>query len=412
MPLSLTKYIMEGGERYALLVDENRIPAFYPTLYITSQVRNTNRSTATAEQHLAAIKILTKFCDKENIHLTDRILHRKYMTVGEIDKLHDACREKRPAKRSVIVSMKKGYVAPTQHVKLDTTHIYLSRIASYVEWLAKTLLSSAWLNAETSRQIESFANQIRSRRPSTPGRNVDDVAPRGISEEQELILFEVMRPGHKDNPFDSTVQFRNYLILKMLRLLGPRGGELLNVKIEDFDFSTNLLSIVRRADDPTDSRIDQALVKTRQRVIPVAPSTMAEIRRYIVEFRKYTPNSNRHSYLLVTHKSGPTQGQPLSLSTLQYIFDVIVEEFPHLDITAHDLRHRWNVVYGEEMDKTTRSHAEVEQTRNFLEGWAPGSKQGQHYAARHVRNKAHQASIETQEIFEKKISDHHQKKKD
>lgn len=332
------------------------------------------------------------------------------MTVGEIEKLHDACREKRTGKRSVVVSMKKGYTAPAQQVALSTTYIYLSRIASYVEWLAKTLLSSAWLNAETSRQIESIANQIRSRRPNTPGRNVDDVAPRGISEKQELILFEVTRPGHEDNPFDSTVQSRNYLILKLLRLLGPRGGELLNVKIEDFDFSTNLLSIVRRADDPTDTRIDQALVKTRQRVIPVAPSTMAEIRRYIVEFRKYTPNSNRHSYLFITHKSGPTQGQPLSLSGLQYIFDAITKAFPDLDFTAHDLRHRWNVVYGEEMDKTTLSHAEIEQTRNFLEGWTPGSKQGQHYAARHVRSKAHQASLETQTAFEKQIAKHRKNK--
>jgi len=406
MSFGLKTYILRSGERYCVLLDGEGTPAFYPTLYVTSMVRNAGKATATMEQHLSAIKILLHFCSGSKIDLEQRIRSEKFLTLGEMDGLKDECQQKRLAiKKSKVVSLKNGYKSPAPTVESQTVYIYLTRIADYLKWLCELYLSGKSFTTETSKKIEKFYNAILVRRPVVRGRNVDDEAYRGVTAEQERRLFEVTQPGHPENPFmDPSVQVRNYLVLKLLRLTGARGGEVLNIQVADLDFATNLLYIKRRADAKEDCRARQPRVKTRQRALPLAQSSMEEIRFYIVEIRKRIPNSAKHPYLLVSHKSGPSQGQPLSVSSLQEMFNVIGAAHPELTCaTAHDLRHRWNVVYSEAMDKTTHKYEEVEQWRTFLAGWAPGSKQGQHYNARHVRVKAHKAMLDAQEAFSRRV---------
>ena len=407
MKFQTKTYKMESGERCCLLGDDLGMPSFCPTLYITTQVRNAGKSVATAEQCLSGIKILLEFCDNEKINLDERICSGTFLSLGEIEALRDACQTRRqPLKVGNVRSLKKGHVPPVPKVKTATTYLYITRIADYLEWLCRYLLGSQSFTKETASRIVALVAGLRARRPFIIGRNIDDEAYRGVSEAQERLLFDVMRPGNPRNPFlNPGVQVRNYLIVKLLRVMGPRGGELLNVQIRDFDFSNNQLRIIRRADAPEDHRAIQPRVKTQQRVLPLAPSTIAEVRCYIVEVRKHIPNAARDPYLFVAHKSGPTQGKALSVSSLHEMFHTIAAAHPQLTgVSAHDLRHRWHVVYSETMDaQSEKSHAEVEQWRNILAGWVVGSKQGQHYAARHIRTQAHKAMLDEQERFERDV---------
>jgi integrase len=400
-------YKMETGERCCLLLDDLGMPPFCPTLYITTQVRNYGKSVAKADQCLSGIKILLEFCDRAKIDLDERIRAATFLTVGEIDSLRDACQMRRkPVRGGNVVSLKKGYISPVPKVQSTTTGIYIWCIAEYLEWLCRYRLGSQRFTKETALRINAFVAEVKERMPFIMGRNVDDEACRGVTEAQERLLFDVMRPSNPRNPFrDLGVQIRNYLIVKLLRLLGARGGELFNVQIRDFDFSTNQLRIVRRADAPEDHRANQPRVKTQQRVLPLAPSTMDEVRCYIVEVRKRIPNAARDPYLFVTHKSGPTQGKALSMSSLHEMFYTIAAVHSELEgVTAHDMRHRWHVVYGEAMDAQLMiSHGEAEQWRNMLAGWTDGSAQGRHYAARHIRSQAHKAMLSEQERFERKV---------
>lgn len=408
MKFQTVTYKMESGERSCLLTDEFGMPEFGPTLYITTQVRNAGKSVATAEQCLSGIKILLEFCDNERIDLDERIRTGAFFTPGEIDMLRDACQERRePLSVGKVRSLKKGYVPPIRKVRTATTYLYITRIANYVKWLCRYHLGSRQFTKETACRVDAFVAGILERRPFIMGRNIDDEAYRGISESQERLLFDVMRPGNSRNPFtDFGVQVRNYLIVKLLRLMGPRGGELLNVQIKDFDFANNQLRITRRADAPEDHRTRQPRVKTQQRVLPLSCSTMTEVRCYIVEVRKRIPNAARDPYLFVAHKSGPTQGKALSISSLHEMFHTISAAHPELEgVTAHDLRHRWHVVFSEAMDSQSKtSHTEAEQWRNMLAGWTVGSAQGQHYSARHIRSEAHKAMLCEQERFERKVS--------
>lgn len=404
--MHISTYKKSGGERCAILIDNLGMPLFWPTLYITTVIRNSSKSVATAEQCLAGIKILLEFCESKAIDLIERIQSEFFLTLGEIDAIRDECQRKRRHVAETAVIRLRGGLSTAPRLSSATTYLYLTRIADYLKWLCRYLLKEKRFEVGTSKKIDFFVGEIAIRRPRVPKSGVDDEQLCGITIEQERLLFELLIPANPSNPFqDARVQIRNYLIVKLLRLLGPRGGELLNIQISDFDFRKNQLRIVRRADAIEDHRSQQPRVKTRQRVLPVAQSSMDEVRYYIVEVRKHIPNAARDPYLFISHRSGATQGRALSLSSLQEIFKTIGRSNPELrGVTAHDLRHRWHVAYSEAMDAIPgHCTEELEQWRNFLAGWSENSKQSQLYSARHIRRKAHEAMLESQNNFEQKI---------
>lgn len=408
----VTKFIRPNGERYPILVDGENMPVFYPTLFATSQIRNSGLASATMEQALTAIKVLLVWCDKNAVDLKCRILNRTFLSTGELDGLADAAGTKRRGhKNSKVISLKKGWTRPAPKVDSATKNIYLLRIADFVKWLSDSLLASDRFTRETSDQIDKLVSGIKARMMKREGRNIDDEAKKGLTPEQEIRLFEVLTPGSTLNPFnDHGIQVRNYLLIKLLRLLGTRGGEILNLKINDIDWTAKHIKIIRRADTKADTRTRQPNAKTKQRILPLADSTLAEIREYIVGVRKNIPNSDFCKYLLVAHKSGPTQGKALSVSSLQGIFATIRASYPELNITPHDLRHYWNWTYSEAMAAQDRiGYLEAQQLRKLLAGWSLNSKMDAHYDATHIRKQAHEAMLLLQKQAEQIVRERKQK---
>lgn len=391
-----------------MLVDSQGMPAFYPTLFITSQIRGGDKATATMEQYLYSIKVLYRTCERFSIDLVERITSLKFLSMRELDEIRDECKRKRPAMAGAenVISLKKGYKQKGQSVAASTQHTYLTRIAHFLKWLCEHLLAAKRFNRETAERIRALESAILARRPRLADENVDDAERKGITKAQEDKLFRVLLPASLENPFaEAGVQIRNYLIVKLMRALGPRRGEVLNVQISDLDFQQNTLKIVRRADTSADRRRRQPKAKTNARVLVLSPTMMDELRYYIVNVRKRIPNSSRHPYLFVTHKSCPTQGQPLSISGQQEIFKQIGRVHTDLQLHAHMLRHTWNERYSEAMDGNPKhSHAEVEQWRNLMQGWTPTSTMGLRYNAVHIQRKAHEASLVTQAALEAKIA--------
>lgn len=384
------------GERWAMLLDGDGMPLFYPTLYNTTKLRNAGKSTSTQELHLTAIKILHEFCDLQHINLTERIRSKNFLTTGELDGLSDACRrKKRGVKQSSVVSLKKGHTPPMMKVDGTTHYTYLRCIAAYLKWLCEILLGTERFTTDVNRTVEALVEGIRARGITSASRAGDDDTLRGMTKAQETKLFQILQPGSDMNPFsDAGVQIRNYVLVKLTALTGARGGEVLNARTGDIDWETRTLSIVRRADSKQDPRRKQPRAKTNQRILPLTEETLKEIRSYIVHVRKHIPNAAAHSYLFVTHKSGPTQGQPISLSSLQALFATIRCAYPDLDISAHDLRHRWNWRYSETMQHQQKiGFVEAEQLRNVLAGWKPGSRTGQRYNKAYIQKQAYEAML-------------------
>ncbi|HBM1961967.1 TPA: site-specific integrase, partial [Escherichia coli] len=195
------------------------------------------------------------------------------------------------------------------------------------------------------------------------------------------------------------VQRRNRLMILLLFYLGIRGGELLNIRIQDIDFSANRIRIVRRADEQADSRTNEPNAKTRERLLPLAESLAQELHSYILQDRRKVRNAKKNDYLFVTYKSGPTLGNPISKGGYHKIFSVVRSISPQLyAATGHSLRHTWNRKFSERMDAMNEQVSEErqEQLRSYLMGWRDGSGTAATYNKRFIRQKGFEAALALQ----------------
>jgi len=398
-------FVMQSGERYSLLFDKTAgAPLFYPNLFITTQVRNKSNSVAAMESALSGINVLLSFCDEHRIDLTDRFLKREFFSFGEMDAIRDYCQldfgrwgiEPTDKVRSI---NSKVIQKPSRKTGLASEYIRLSHISKYVEWLATILLEAA-VDRKTSIDIAKMKKGFESRRPSSKGRNQLG-REKGLSQEQELALKEVVRPGSERNPFeDEATQVRNQLIILLLLHLGIRSGELLNIRVSDVDWSRNQIVIARRADEKNDPRRRQPLVKTLDRRLPIKDTLVSEMHNYITKIRRKIPGARKNEYLLVTHKSGPTEGQPMSRSTLIKVIKMVAGADPSLtNLHAHELRHTWNNRFSENMDARADAPEPSEQEiqRSYLQGWKPDSGTAATYTKRFTREKAIEAGLKLQD---------------
>jgi integrase len=399
--ISIQSFVMESGERYCLLVkSDSGVPLFYPNLFITTQVRNASLSFASMESALSSISVLLKFSDEHEIDLVERLRSGVFLKLNEVDALADFCQFNLSSKVAAnkVISLAK---VRKPRVANETVYRRLSVIAKYLEWLG-TLLSVS--GAVDQRKLGAVVKKIRSRRPVKKGRN-QSLLEKGLTDEQVDLLFEVFRPESELNPFEGkSTKVRNRLMFLMLHYLGIRMGELLSIKVKDVDFSNNQIVIARRADEKSDPRDDQPLVKTMDRRIPLKESLAAEIHNYVMNYRRKEMSARKHEYLFVVHKPGPTSGQPVSKATYNKVMTTVKALSPKLiDFTGHALRHKWNERFSQLMDSMDESpdEAQQEQLRSWLMGWKQGSGTAAHYNQRYIKNKANEAFLKLQTGIEK-----------
>ncbi|EPM8702645.1 tyrosine-type recombinase/integrase [Escherichia coli] len=391
---SINTFIMSSGERFCLVLDKKTgVPLFHPTLYITTQVRNQSDSISTVELVAGAISLFCNFLFDRNIDIEERLRTGKNLAIHEIDALRDYCERKVRLRKSLPYDIQKARL-----VNSATRHFRLTHIASYLSWLGERLNLK---QSNTSEMVE----RIKQRRPKIKRRSRRYKQDRSLDEKQIASLLEITMPGSTLNPFKNNVQVRNRIVILILYSLGIRSGELLNIRITDINFRDSSLAIRRRADDKADPRIKQPLVKTQERKLSLSAPLVKELHNYITNIRRHFKKSRKHEYLFVTHKSGPTQGMPLSSMAYHKIIDSIRNVAPEVNrLTGHKLRHTWNYEFSKKLDAMPDpiSEAEQEEMRSSLMGWTQGSKTAQIYNRRFIVNKAQTVALALQEVINKK----------
>jgi len=341
-----------------------------------------------------------RFLNRRNIDLELRIRKREFLHLHELDALCDFSQKK--------VHMLPAHVEVGQVFNLEemegaldcvnsgTQYARLTVVAKYIKWISEHLLSNN--DADDAQRIAALYEQICSRRPRKKGRN-EDAVDRSLSDEQLDVLLNLLKPGSVNNPFLESVQQRNYVMMLILMDLGIRGGELLNIKIQDIDFARQTIRCVRRADEKSDSRKKQGNVKTLTRLLPLSDKLVSEISAYITRERRGYKKLNDEGYLFLVHKAGPTCGSPLSLQGYYKIISVIRSRERDLyGLTGHRLRHSWNRKFSEYMDSmdSPPTEARQEQIRSALMGWKQGSGTAAHYNKRFIQKKAIEAALSLQ----------------
>ncbi|MCU7872976.1 MAG: site-specific integrase [Candidatus Thiodiazotropha sp. (ex Lucinoma borealis)] len=397
----VTRFAMDSGERYCLVVDHsNGLPLYYPNLYLTTQLRNRSVALATIEAEASHLVVLLCYLERRGVNLEARLSEKRFFKDFELDALRDFTQlklRKLPVETSASSMFSLEELEESaEKVCNGTQFVRLTAIANYLSWFARHLLDKS--EQGVVDQIDVMCGQIKARRPEKKGRN-DNRRDKSLSDEQLDVLFEVIRPGSDLNPFSDSVHKRNRLIILLLFHLGIRGGELLNIRIRDIDFSKSQLTIVRRADEKDDSRTNEPNAKTLGRLLPLGDVLAKELHDYITQARRKVPNAQRNDFLIVTHKEGPTQGQPISKAAYHKVVAVVRAVSPQLyAMSGHMLRHTWNRRFSERMDGMDSSPTEArqDQVRSFLMGWKEGSGTAAIYNRRFAEKKGHEASLEMQ----------------
>ena len=147
MKLIRTKF--ESGERYSLLVDDEGMPIWYPTLFATSKLRNSAKAPNTIEAHLNAIKLLIEWSHSSNIVLEEIFSAKQFLTTEQIEHLCIYLKEKKDKqiyedfKRPKIQrkELHRAKIRNEESVSSSTAYIRISYVAKYIDWLAKQVIS-------------------------------------------------------------------------------------------------------------------------------------------------------------------------------------------------------------------------------------------------------------------------------
>ncbi|EOM2493346.1 tyrosine-type recombinase/integrase, partial [Escherichia coli] len=368
MGYKVKKFIMSSGERGCLILDKkSNLPTYYQNLFLTTDIRNRGATASTMEIVATNLLIFSNFLDGRGIDIIERVELKKYFSVAEIDDLVRYAKQR--FDRQKIINIKStNYRFIAKRTFSYRIHVF----SRYLKWLCGLVHSSKGIHAKY--EVDVFIESIRAHIPRNSSLNMNEISEKSLNEEEIKVLFRLLEIGGIENPFHKEVQVRNRLIFTLLLNLGLRAGELLNLKIDDFDLRDNTLSVVRRHDSKEDGRSYQPLVKTGERVIPLSDELAREIFDYISNSREKMTKRKKHNFLFVAHCTGKNAGEPLSISAYEKVISTLKRASPELyNLSGHRLRHSWNYMYSKGIEGAELEYNRRKDLRNYLMGWSKES---------------------------------------
>lgn len=388
---------LSPGKQCVTLVDEDDIPLDYPGLFISQVVSRSRYSINTQERMVRDLQFFLLWWQERNKNggnLLERIQTGEYLTQNEIERFSDATRLKRGEafldpnvlsmhpeiqQRIVMEAVYAGQVKRSL-VKAQTTNYRLVMARRYINYLIQLIhgLNEPWVLRQ-SREDMLHALDLEMR-PVSSDEQTDPDSPKGSEPEisdNAIILLEHLIENDPSSIYfrqiwkNPTIQERNCLIIDLLRTTGIRRSELCGIKLDDIDFSTHKLRIIRRPNDKADRRALTSQVKTLSHTSVLPAHLRRRIKDYIVDIRSKVPGVQGVEYLFVAHKR-VTCGRELSLKAVSKIFvqfSLVLGE----SISAHKLRHRFVQDLKSLMDELKVDAEEQAQIMCQLLGWSPNS---------------------------------------
>ncbi|WP_350327103.1 tyrosine-type recombinase/integrase [Pectobacterium aroidearum] len=386
---NVLKIKTETGERCCIIKNHKTgIPEYYENIYL-SLLSHKGRSFNTILRVAYILVLFKRFLLENRIFLKDRLENKSFLNYTELYSLSSFLRKKGREKKILHMDNPKK-------MNDENVHYRLSIISDFIIWQYSAFYSNNLI--ESSELTTVFNNFVRKHKPKLGSNNYigKNENFKSLEEEQTNELFELLRIDNKLNPFSKNNRKRNLLMVYILNETGMRGGELLNLRIDDFIKEKQYLKITKRKDEVNEPRVLQPFVKTLERDIPISRVLVEMISNYI-EDRRWYKRSKEHNYLFITQKCGPSEGLPLSISGYHKIMSTI-QNSSHLNhsfrnFTGHSLRHTWNHRYNEKFQGVTSMFkiTELEQIRCVRMGWKLNSKSVLTYNKRYIYNKATEA---------------------
>lgn len=366
--------VFSTGERFPLVLAEDGLPVSLPTRYVIDRKRNSRQSSTLR----AIARTLSYFYDwalgvHEPFDPEIRLRSGPPLGGGEITSLARYLGAKRRFGTIAFPARRGGRKKERDLISNGSLNNQLDLIRDFVAWTAEVVRKPRAGEEEIRRLKTAFnAEHLTLTRPASKY---------GLTRDQQVRLLQLVDPGYSENPFNRSVRFRNRAIVSLLFESGIRRGELGKLRVEDVSVGvadTAFISVVRRADDPWDTRRNEPAVKTLGRRVPLSPWTAALLFEYLRRHR----GRCRHPYFF-TSSRGAT---PLDSSAINRIFARIGStlDFAGVELTPHTMRRTFE-------DNLMRAGGTLgidsdllEKIVNYVSGWTPDSKQSATYQRRAI----------------------------
>lgn len=454
--LKRERLIFQNGERYTCLINEQGVPDFWATLFLTTHYRSSSAETMRsivnilAHFHVWDMAQKKPFCQRivqeareAEAQPADKFKQPVFLSIGEVQSLARHCRLKTSSarkrlnpKKKKVVSMAMGAAAtkdPEPVVSLKYQRDRLTVISLFLSFIVENALREYEHYAYYLDAATKMCDLIIKQRSKKRGSKNGDVDPDKKAPSPEVFdqMISIAHPDNKNNPFTKLVRYRNYLAVRILYETGMRSGELLQLKVEDVNLASQSISIVRRHDDPEDIwRALEPNAKTNERDIPIPPDLVDLIRKYIVSERRemvqYLPKNKRHGFLLVSNKI--TVGHPVSLRQLSnLVLKLSKDKFlaslleskgfvVKKQASPHSYRHNRNNQISIIIDLINEKAVEEgrpekiitpkkeKQIRMYLMGHS-SEKSAEVYNLRHTKNSAERLNVKQMQLESDKLKD-------
>jgi hypothetical protein len=138
--------IFSNGERYPLLLNHEKKPHWYATLYATTQIRNASKAPNTIAAVLAVIRVLFSWARSQEQNLEYRFSQRNFLNEQELDSLRSYSQTKveasgnqkiKPVSQNNIERIRGKFNVSESRISSGTHYIRLTYIADYLERKAR-----------------------------------------------------------------------------------------------------------------------------------------------------------------------------------------------------------------------------------------------------------------------------------
>lgn len=411
LPLLVKTIRCADGERLPTLVDSNGVPDFEATLWVVSALRGRNFASATIEQALRSLNMLYLVLRTHKINLAERIRAGLLLDPAEIELIAKTARlrsfavvnesfqkkvdSEKPGSRVASINRLRTTMKAREEgsrVEAGTTAIRIGYIRAFLTWRVNREI----LRATGDRKLSLLAlrdlvdEELKNKTPMIKGRAVLG-GRMGLDRESQELLLRVVAPEHPRNPWRGAfVRLRNNLIVAAFLSLGVRRGELLGLRIRDFNPLMQEVLILRRPDDVSDPRLNEPNTKTRDRVLPLSAALYQLVKAYLSMRHRIVRGA--HDFLLVANT-----GEPLSKSGMNRLFNALslVSELPKVE--PHILRHTFCENLAENLYQAGRSDVEILGFLRQQGGWSDTSNTPSRYTKRFAQERANEASLSMQQ---------------
>jgi integrase len=386
---------LSSGERLPLVVDRRGIPVPLPNRW-AMLLRRPQVQEKTLADEMRTIAHVHEWASRREIDLDQRFESGNGLRPFEVDALYQNLRYKRPDGRSVAGSD----ITDASLLNVVDWKTHAARVATarnYLTWALEQRLYHLDVADPRMPAVRERCELIR-RQSLEFQRSAVSTSPsnQGLSRELRKELLDIIEPKSPRNPFSNRVRFRNYVLILLLMTFGFRRGEALKLKMVDLKVRGRnpTINIVRRPEDPDDTRANPPAVKTLGRELPLHAEMASILNEYVQHHRAQYLNADDCPYLFI---SG--HGQPLSLRMVNTMIETLVrknQQFAGL-LRPHILRYTYNDTLRETADAEGVTSQEFQAAQNYLNGWSITSRQGMSYSRRANEERAREISAKHQE---------------